>query len=144
MQNSTSNPSSNDIDDVSRAEAEVAARKAQLAQSLRQAEQSGQKLVKRLGSELKPAVIAGIAVAALATAAGITVALVRRSRSRHSRWLPPERPSPLAGAARAAGMLLLRVVARQVASQIVSRLDGAAGTPAPAQPRLAARPQTAI
>jgi hypothetical protein len=132
MQTSTSNPSSTDIDDVSRAEAEVAARKAQLAHSLRQAEQSGQKLVKNLGHELKPVVIAGVAVAALATVAGVTVMLARRSR--RSRWLPPPQPSALATAARSAGMLLLRVLARQIAGQVVARLDGS--TAAPTQPAL--------
>lgn len=124
------NQSSNDTDDVARAEAEVAVRKAELTQSLRQAEQSGQKLVKRLENELRPALIAGIAVAALATAAGITFALVRRKRN--SRWLPPERPSALGTAARGAGMFLLRFAARQIVSQVAARLEGPAPAPAPA------------
>jgi hypothetical protein len=128
MQISTSRHSPN-IDEVTRAEAEVAAQKAKLAHSLRRAEQSGQTLVRRLEHELKPAVVAGIAVAALATAAGITVALVRRSRQSHSRWLPADRPSALAVAAKGAGMFLLRVLARQVASQIVARLDASPETP---------------
>jgi hypothetical protein len=124
MQTSTSNPSSTDIDDVTRAEAEVAARKAQLAHSLRQAEKSGENLVKNLGHELKPVVVAGIAVAALATVVGVTIALARRNRQ--SRWLPAEQPSPLATAARGAGMMLLRLLARQIAGQVVARLDGSA------------------
>lgn len=128
MQSSTNNPSSTDIDDVTRAEAEVAVRKAQLAHSLRQAEESGQKLVQNLGHELKPVVIAGIAVAALAAVAGVGVLLARRSG--RSRWLPPQRPSALANAARGAGMFLLRMLARQVAGQIVAKLDGAAALPA--------------
>lgn len=131
MQTSTSNPSSTDIDDVTRAEAEVAARKSQLAHSLRQAEKSGQDLVNNLGHELKPVVIAGIAVAALATVAGVTIALARRSR--RSRWLPAEQPSALATAARGAGMMLLRLLARQIAGQVVARLDG---SPAPATTRV--------
>src|SRR5688572_24065411 len=121
MQNTTQNPSSSDLDEVTRAEAEVAARKAQLAQSLRQAEHSGQQLVQRLEHQLKPALIAGIAVAALATAAGITVALVRRRR--HSGWLPPQQPSALATAAKGVGMFLLRFAARQVVAQVTARLD---------------------
>lgn len=133
MQTSTSNPSSTDIDEVTRAEAEVAARKAQLAHSLRQAEQSGQTLVKNLGHELKPVVIAGIAVAAFATVAGVSIALARRNR--RSRWLPAEQPSSALGtAARSAGMLLLRMLARQIAGQVVARLDGS--TAAPNQPAL--------
>lgn len=132
MQTSTSNPSSTDIDEVTRAEAEVAARKAQLAHSLRQAEQSGQTLVKNLGHELKPVVIAGIAVAAFATVAGVSIALARRNR--RSRWLPAEQPSALGTAARSAGMLLLRMLARQIAGQVVARLDGS--TAAPNQPAL--------
>jgi hypothetical protein len=124
MQTSTSNPSSTDIDDVSRAEAEVAARKAEFAHSLRQAEKSGESLVKNLGHDLKPVVVAGIAVAALATVAGVTIALTRRNR--RSRWLPAEQPSALATAARGAGMMLLRLLARQIAGQVVARLDGSA------------------
>jgi hypothetical protein len=126
MQTSTTNPSSTDIDDVTRTEAELAARTARLAQSPRQGEKSGQKTIQNAGHELKPAVIAGIAVAALATVAGVAVAISRRSG--RSRWLPPQRPSALGKAARGAGMLLLRMLARQVASQIVARLDGAPAT----------------
>jgi hypothetical protein len=132
MQISTSHPGSNDTNDVSRAEADVAAQKAKLALSLRRAEHSGQTFVRRLQHELKPAVIAGIAVAALATAAGITVALARRNRQ--SRWLPPDRPSTLAVAAKGAGMILLRILARQVASQVVARLDSSAATETPHAP----------
>lgn len=122
MQTST-NMNPNDIDDVARAEADVAARKADLSRSLRQAEKSSQRMVKHLSNELKPALVAGLAVAVLATVAGVTIALARRKRS--SGWLQPERPSALGAAARGAGMFLLRLAARQVASQIVARLDGA-------------------
>jgi hypothetical protein len=120
MQTSTSSNNPNDTDDVTRAEAEVAARKAELTRSLREAERTSQHMVKRLGNELKPALLAGLAVAALATVAGVTIVMARRRRSG---WLPPERPSALATAARGAGMFLLRLAARQVAAQIVARLD---------------------
>lgn len=114
----SSNPSSTDIDDVTRTEAEVAARKAQLAHSLRQGDKSGQKL----GQELRPAIIAGAAVVAIAAVAGV-VMLARRNKRAH--WLPPQRSSAFGNAARGAGMLLLRLVARQVASQVIAKLDGA-------------------
>jgi hypothetical protein len=117
----SSNPSSTDIDDMSRAQAEVAASKAQLAHSFRQPDKSGQELVENLG--LKPAIIAGIAVAAVATVGGI-VLLARRNR--RAQWLRPERPSALGNAARGAGMFLIRLVARQIASQVVAKIDGAA------------------
>jgi hypothetical protein len=120
MQTST-NVSPQDIDDVARAEAEVAARKADLSASLRKAEASSERMVKHLGNELKPALVAGLAVVALTAVAGVTIALVRRRRS--SRWLQPERPSALGTAARGAGMFLLRLAARQVATQLMARLD---------------------
>jgi hypothetical protein len=110
-----------DTDDVARAEAEVAARKADLSASLRQAEKSSERMVKHLGNELKPALVAGLAVVALAAVAGVTIALVRRKRS--STWLQPEPPSALGTAARGAGMFLLRLAARQVATQLMARLD---------------------
>jgi hypothetical protein len=125
MQSSTDvNP--NDTDDVARAEAEVAARKADLSASLRQAEKTSQRMVKHLGNELKPALVASIAVVALATVAGVTIALVRRRRS--NTWLQPERPSALGTAARGAGMFLLRLAARQVATQLLARLDATPAT----------------
>ena len=129
----SSNPTSTDIDDVTRTAAEVAASKAQLAHGLRQAEKGGQELVENLG--LKPAVIAGIAVAAVVTVGGI-VLLARRNR--RDQWLRPERPSALGNAARGAGMFLLRLVARQIASQVVAKIDGAA--PPAAAPRPATLP----
>jgi hypothetical protein len=124
MQTSTSNPSSTDIDDLTRAEAEVAAREAHRAHGLVAAEQSSE----GWAPELKPALIAAVAVATVAAVAGV-VMLTRRSK--RSRWLPPERSSAFGTAARGAGMFLLRLVARQVASQILAKVDGAT-TPAAA------------
>lgn len=126
MQTSTNMKNPNDTDDVTRAEAEVATRRAELTRSLRQAEKSSQRMVKRIGHELKPALIAGLAVATLAAVAGVTIALARRNK--RSVWLPPERPSALGMAARGAGMFLLRLAVRQVAAQVVARLDGSAMT----------------
>jgi hypothetical protein len=119
----STNVNPQDIDDVARAEAEVAARKADLSASLRQAEKSSERMVKHLGNELKPALVAGLAVVALAAVAGVTIALVRRKRSSSTTWLQPERPSALGTAARGAGMFLLRLAARQMATQLMARLD---------------------
>jgi hypothetical protein len=122
METST-NVNPNDIDDVARAEAEVAARKADLSASLRQAEKTSQRVVKNLSNELKPALVAGLAVVAVATVAGVTIALARRKRG--NTWLQPERPSALGTAARGAGMFLLRLAVRQMATQLLARLDAA-------------------
>ena len=119
----SSNVKPDGSDDVALAEAEVAARKADLSASLRQAEKTSERLVERMGNELKPALVAGLAVVALATVAGVTIALVRRKRS--NAWLQPQRPSALGTAARGAGMFLLRLAARQVATQLLTRLDAA-------------------
>ncbi len=121
METSMNTKTPNDTDDVTRAEADVAARKADLTRSLRRVEKSSQRIVKSIGHELKPALIAGLAVATLATVAGVTIALSRRNR--RNVWLPPQRPSALATAARGAGMFLLRLAVRRVAAEIVARLD---------------------
>jgi hypothetical protein len=118
MQTSSSvNP--NDVDDAALTDPEVTARNADL--SLPQAENTAQRMVEQIG---QPALVAGLAVVALATVAGVTIALARR-RKRNSAWLQPERPSALGTAARGAGMFLLRLAARQVATQLLARLDAA-------------------
>jgi hypothetical protein len=108
------------IDDVSLAGAGVEAGQVDLSASLPHAEKASERIVQHLG---KPAVVAGLAVVALATVAGVTIALARRKRS--NAWLQPERPSALGTAARGAGMFLLRLAARQVATQLLTRLDAA-------------------
>lgn len=102
---------------------------AEPARSLRRAESSSQRMVKGIGHELKPTLLAGLAVVTLATVAGVAIALARRSK--RSVWLPPERPSALGTAARGAGIFLLRLAARQVAAQLLARLDASAPTQEP-------------
>jgi hypothetical protein len=135
METST-NVNPNDTD-VARAEAEVAARNADVSDSLG-AEQTSERMVKNPGDELKPALVVGLAVVALATVAGVSIALVRRKRS--NAWLQPQRPSALGTAARGAGMFLLRLAARQAATQLLIRLEPP--TPAESQ-RLSAEPHPA-
>jgi hypothetical protein len=138
MQNSIPGASSSDIDEVSRAEAEVAVRKAELSRSLREAGQSSEQMVQRLRTELKPAMLAALALAGLAAVAGITIAVARRRR--RTRWLPAEQPSTVATAARGAGMFLLRLVARQVTNQLVAKLDAATTAPRAVGPTTTAAP----
>lgn len=95
-------------------------------------------LAQRLSAELKPALVVGATVAALAIAAGATVMLKRRRRA--SGWLTPPQPSRLAAVARGAGVLLLRFAARQAAAQLLAKLESAqqeptALPPAPASAR---------
>jgi hypothetical protein len=120
-----------DDDEIRLAQAEVDRTKAELARSLRAAEQSGEQLARRIGHEVKPAVIGAVAVAGAAAALVLTVALVRRGRRRH--WLAPAQPSALATAAKTAGLWALRLVARRVALEVAGRLSEAA-TPVAAPP----------
>jgi len=120
----------NDIDDIARAEAQVAEQRAQLTRSLQAVSRSGQKYARRLGSELKPAIAAAVAVAGAAAVVGISVAIARRSGRRRG-WYAPEQPSVVGKAAKAAGLWALRYVARRVAQELVTRLSEPAA-PAPA------------
>lgn len=114
-----------DTDQIKLMQAQVERHKAELARSLRRAEQTGEQLARRIGHEVKPAVIGAVAVAGAAAALAVTVAVLRRGRRRH--WLAPEQPSALASAAKTAGLWALRLLARRVAQEVVSRL----GEPAP-------------
>jgi DNA-binding phage protein len=118
-------PSAISIDDageIALAERQVAARKAELSQSLRRVGQSSEHLARKLGAELKPALAVAVAVAGAAAAVAVTVALVQRSRRRHQ-WLAPQGPSALATAAKTAGMWAVRILARRVAQELVTRLN---------------------
>jgi hypothetical protein len=128
--NPTMSTISTDTDEIKLAQAEVDRHKAELARSLRAAEKTGESIARRIGHEMKPAVIGAVAVAGAAAAIVVTVALVRRGRRRH--WLGPQQPSALTTAAKTAGLWALRLLARRVAQEVVSRL----GEPSPhAQPR---------
>jgi hypothetical protein len=110
-----------EMDEIARAEAEVAREKAELARSLRAVGRSSEKMALRIGGELKPALGAAIVVAGAAVAVGVTVALVRRGRRRDG-WLSPQPPSALSTAAKTVGLWALRLLARRVAQEVVSRL----------------------
>ena len=86
---------------------------------------SSEALARRLGDELKPAVVVAVAVAGAAGATALAVALVRRSRHK-AHWFAAEQPSPLANAAKTAGLWALRLLARRVAQELVSRLSESA------------------
>jgi hypothetical protein len=126
--------SQSDTEDIARAEAQVAREKAQLTRSLRAVGRSSEHMARRIGSELKPALVAAVAVAGAAAAIGVTVALVRRAK-RRDHWFAPEQPSALGNAAKTAGLWALRLLARRVAQELVSRLsEPSAPTAAPATP----------
>jgi hypothetical protein len=110
-----------DKDEIKLAQAEVERHKAELARSLRAAEKSGEHIAQRIGREMKPAVVGAVAVAGAAAAVVLTVALVRRGRRQH--WLAAQRPSALATVAKTAGLWALRLLARRVAQEVVSRLS---------------------
>lgn len=123
-----------DADEIELMQAHVERQKAELARSLRRAEKTGEHLARRIGHEVKPALIGAVAVVGASAAVAITVALVRRGRRRH--WLAPQPPSALANAAKTAGLWALRLLARRVAQELVSRL----GEPSPVAADLPAPP----
>lgn len=124
--------SQSEMDEIKRAEAEVAREKAELARSLRAVGRSSEHMARRIGVELKPALGAAVIVAGAAVAVGVTVALARRGR-RRDRWLSPEQPSALSTAAKTVGIWALRLLARRVAQEVVSRL-AVPGEPAATSP----------
>lgn len=129
------------MDEIARAEAQVAREKAELTRSLRAVGRSSEHMARRIGGELKPALGAAVVVAGAAVAVGVTVALVRRGR-RRDRWLGPDQPSALSTAAKTVGLWALRLLARRVAQEVVSRLgEPAEATPAPLPAGAAAAPR---
>jgi hypothetical protein len=113
----------NEGDEIARAEALVAEQRAQLTRSLQAASRSGEKLARRLGDELKPAMTAAVVVVGTVAVVGVTVALVRRAGRRGGRAVLDE-PSLVANAAKAAGLWALRLLAKRAAQEVVSRLTG--------------------
>jgi high-affinity Fe2+/Pb2+ permease len=109
------------MNETARAQAEVAREKAELTRSLRAVGRTSERMARRIGDELKPALSAAVVVAGAAIAVGVTVALVRRGR-RHG-WQSPERPSALSTAAKAVGVWALRLLARRAAQEVLSRLS---------------------
>lgn len=128
------------MDEIARAEAQVAKEKAELARSLRAVGRSSEKMARRMGDELKPVLGAAVLVAGAAVALGVTVALVRRGR-RRDRWVAPRPPSALSTAAKTVGVWALRLLVRRVAQEALSRLAAAseAGGASPASATAAPR-----
>lgn len=131
----------NEADELLRAELAVEQSKADLNRSLRRVSRSSERLLNRVSAELKPGlVIAGVVVGAVALT-GVTVALVR-GRARKNRWLAPEQPSTLGVLAKTVGLWALRLAARSAAQALVARLQE--GEPhATATPTTGAPPQPA-
>ena len=121
--NDLSNP-----EEVKQAEREVERRKAELSLRLRRAGESGERMARRLGEQLKPALV-GIAVVGGAALLVGAVVLVARRRRRVV-WSTPERASRASALVQSAGLALLRLVARQVAVAVVRRV----APPPPALP----------
>jgi hypothetical protein len=131
----------NEADELLRAELAVEQSKADLNRSLRRVSRSSERLLNRVSAELKPGmVIAGVVVGVVALT-GVTVALVR-SRGRKPRWLEPHQPSALGVVAKTLGLWALRLAARSAAQALVARLDDGqadAAVSAPATPAVAAQ-----
>ena len=131
----------NDADELRRAELAVEQSRAELNRSLRRVSQSGEQLLNRVRTELKPGlVIAAAAVGAVAVT-GAAIALARRSRKK-SQWFAAQPPSTLGVVAKSVGLWALRLAARNVALAVVARLEqqqqpepmaSAARTPSAAQ-----------
>jgi hypothetical protein len=107
-------------EEVKRAEREVEERKAELSLRLRRAGESGERMARRLGEQLKPALI-GVAVVGGAALLVGAVVLVARRRRRFG-WSPPQPGSRASALVQSAGLALLRLVARQVAVAVVRRV----------------------
>lgn len=124
----------NDADELSRAELAVEQSKAELNRSLRRVSRSSERLLNRVSAELKPGMVIAGVVVGVVTLTGVTVALVR-GRARRREWLAPERPSALGMVVKAAGLWALRVAARSAAQALVARLregEPSAAAPSPA------------
>jgi len=120
----------NEADELARAEQQVMQSRAELSRSLRRVGESSANLARKLSMELKPTLAVAAAVAGAAVVVGVTVSLVRRGRRRQG-WFAPEQPSALAVAAKGAALWALRILARRVAQELVSRLTEQ--TPAPSR-----------
>jgi hypothetical protein len=114
--------------DVEHAAREVERRQVELSQSIQAAGESGQRMARRLGAQLKPALI-GVAVAAGAAAVIGLVLLARRRRP--GGWQVPQPRSAVASVARQAGLGLLRWLALQAARTVAQRVATAALAEAP-------------
>ncbi len=111
----------NEADKLLEAELAVEESKAELARSLRQVGKSSENLLHRVQDELKPGLVAAVAVVGAMVLTGTVVVLARRRGRRQ--WLAPQQPSTLGVVAKALGLWALRFAARSAAQALVARLD---------------------
>ena len=110
-------------DEIARAEAKVQERKAELSRSLRQAASSGNNLMQQVRHELRPALQTALVVAGAVAVVSAATIVVARRRRRAPAWLAPAQPSALGTLAKSAGVWALRLLAKRVAQELVSRLE---------------------
>lgn len=122
----------NGIDEIALAEAQVQKRKAELSRSLHEAANSGKNLMEQVKHELKPAMQTAIVVAGAVAVVSAAVIVVERRRRRGASWLAPAQPSALGTFAKTAGLWALRLLAKRIAQELVTRLEEPAPRPAPA------------
>jgi len=138
-----SNSPMNGIDEIALAEAQVQKHKAELSRSLHEAATSGKELMQQVRHELKPALQTALVVAGAAALVSAAVIVVERRRRRSAGWLAPQQPSALGTLAKTAGIWALRLLAKRVAQELVSRLEDPSAKPARATaptPRTAPTP----
>ena len=116
-------------DEVKQAEREVELRKADLSMRLRRAGESGERMARRLGDQLKPALVGVAVVGGAALLVGAVVLMARRRR--HVGWSAPRRASTASALLQSAGLALVRLVARQAAVALVRRISPPLPEPSP-------------
>jgi len=119
----------NEADELMRAEQAVQESRAELTRSLRQASKTSKNVLRRVQAELKPGVVIAAAVVGAVAVTGVVVVLSRRGRQR---WIAPQQPTPLGVVAKAVGLWALRFAARRAAQALVARLDQPQLSPPPA------------
>jgi hypothetical protein len=118
-------------DEIARAEAKVQERKAELSRSLRQAANSGNNLMQQVRHELRPALQTALVVAGAVAVVSAATIVVARRRRRAPAWLAPAQPSAFGTLAKSAGVWALRLLAKRVAQELVSRLEEPEPKPVP-------------
>jgi hypothetical protein len=111
----------NESEELLRAELDVKESRAELARSLRQVGKTGENLLRRAKAELKPGLVIAAVVVGTVAIAGAAVVLTRRGRK--PGWLAPQRASTFGVVAKAVGLWALRIAARKAAQELVARLE---------------------